>query len=134
MDAVEFVMVIFAGLALVMAGGFALLCHRALRAARSLEAAVAEFRAVAEPAVEDLANASRRAVREVDRVDDLLDVATVVGTRVEGASEAAYRAFTSPMIKGVAFASGTRRAARALRRERRRDRRRSAAPPRTEVP
>ena len=55
---------------------------------------------------------------EVERIDDLLDVATAIGDRVDSATEVTYKALTSPVIKGVAFASGTRRAAQRLRRRR----------------
>lgn len=115
MSAVDLVAVVLAVLALGVAAAAAVVCTRALAAARALEAAAGELAAVAVPAVEELRLAAERATSEVDRVENLLDVATSVGRRLDGASEATYRALTSPVIKGVALASGTRRAAERLR-------------------
>lgn len=115
MDALELVTVLCAVLALAMSAAFAVLCSRVLHAARSLEDAALAFDEVATPAVEQLALAATRATDEVDRLEDLLDVATAVGERVDTATEATYRALTSPVIKGVALASGTRRAVGRLR-------------------
>ncbi len=67
------------------------------------------------PAVEELRVAAHHAVAEVDRIDALVELAGSIGERVDTATEATYRALTSPVIKGVALASGTRRAAQRLR-------------------
>jgi hypothetical protein len=115
MDAVELITVLCAVLALAMSAAFAVLCSRVLQAARSLEDATRAFDEVATPAVEQLSVAATRATGEIDRLEDLLDVATAVGERVDTATEATYRALTSPVIKGVALASGTRRAVGRLR-------------------
>lgn len=115
MDAVELLTILIGALALAMSAVLALLCQRALRAARGLEAATLEFEAVATPALEELTEVTRLAAHDIGRVDDLVEVANAVGARVDTATDAAYRAFTSPVIKGVAFATGTRRAARSLR-------------------
>ena len=60
-------------------------------------------------------SAVRRANGEVDRIDDLLEVAGVHRRAGRHRLRAAYKALTSPVIKGVALASGHRRAARRLR-------------------
>ncbi|MFZ4517725.1 MAG: hypothetical protein ACOYOP_05030 [Microthrixaceae bacterium] len=116
MSALELLTVLCGVLALAAAAGLAVATARLLRAARDLDAARAAFEEGAVPAVEELRSAARRATAEVDKVDDLLDVAGSIGTRVDSATEATYRALTSPVIKGVAAAAGTRRAARRLRR------------------
>lgn len=115
MDAVDLITVLCGVLALVAAAALALVCSRLVRAVRALERATATFEDEAVPAVQQLRSAAERAVGDVDRLDDLLDVATAVGERVDTATEATYRALTSPVIKGVALASGTRRAAQRLR-------------------
>jgi len=115
MTALELLTVVCAVLALAAAATLSLLASRALRAARDLEAASRTFTEEALPAVEELRLAARRASGEVDRIDDLLDVAAAVGDRVDTATEATYRVLTSPVIKGVALATGTRRAASRLR-------------------
>jgi len=87
---------------------------RMLVAARAIEDTAAEFRAAAEPLVMELAEATERAAAEVDRVEHLLDLSTGIAERVDGTTGAAYRAITTPAIKGAALAEGTRRAARRL--------------------
>ena len=67
------------------------------------------------PAVEELRAAAGHAMDEIERIDALVEVAGSIGERVDTAIEATYRALTSPVIKGVALASGTRRAAQRLR-------------------
>lgn len=115
MTALDLLSVICAVLALAAAATLALLAGRALRAARELETATRIFTEQAVPAVTELRAAAQRATGEVDRIDELLEVAGSIGDRVDSATEATYRALTSPVIKGVAFASGTRRAASRLR-------------------
>ena len=115
MTALDLLTVICAVLALAAAAVLSVMAARAARAARDLEAAARRFTDEALPAIEELRDAAARATSEVDRVDDLLEVAGSIGGRVDAATEATYRALTSPMIKGVAFASGTRRAAARLR-------------------
>lgn len=87
---------------------------RLLGAARAIEATAEEFRAAAAPLVAELAEATGRAADEVDRVEHLLDLSTGIAERVDGTTGVAYRAITTPAIKGAALAEGTRRAARRL--------------------
>lgn len=115
MDALDLLTVLCGVLALGAATALTLACSRLLRAARSLETAAAAFDAAAVPAVEELRAAAHHAVGEVDRIDALVELAGSIGERVDTATEATYRALTSPVIKGVALASGTRRAAQRLR-------------------
>lgn len=115
MTALELATVLCAVAALGASVALALLCARVSRAARDLEAAAHAIDRVATPALEELRTAAARAVGEVDRLDDLLEVAGSIGQRVDTATEVTYRALTSPVIKGVALASGTRRAASRLR-------------------
>jgi hypothetical protein len=115
MSALDLLTVLCALLALAAAAWLGLVSSRLLRAAKDLEAARDAFEAEAVPAVVDLRDAVARATDEVDRVDELLEVAASIGDRVDTATEATYKALTSPVIKGVALASGTRRAAQRLR-------------------
>lgn len=115
MTALELLTVLCAVAALAAAVVLALLSARVLRLARDLDEATRAFEQVATPAVDELRAAARRAAGEVDRLEDLLDVAGSIGQRVDTATEATYRALTSPVVKGVAFASGTKRAANRLR-------------------
>lgn len=115
MDALDLLTVLCGVLALGAAVALSLTCVRLAAAARSLEAATTAFSDAALPAVEELRAAASDAVDQVDRVDALVEVATAIGDRVDTATEATYRALTSPVIKGVALATGTRRAAQRLR-------------------
>jgi hypothetical protein len=115
MSALDLLTFVCAVLALAATAVLSVLSARLLRAARELERSRAEFEAEAVPALEELRVAVGRASGQVDRVEDLVDVAASIGGRVDNATEVTYRALTSPVIKGVALASGTRRAARRLR-------------------
>jgi hypothetical protein len=124
MSAVDLVTVLCGVLALAAAGVLTVASARLLRAARELSEARAAFEAEALPAVEELRAAAERAAVEVERVDELVELAGSIGGRLDAATEATYRALTAPVIKGQALASGTRRAASRLRGDRR-----SAGPP-----
>ena len=115
MSAVDLVTLLCGVLALCFAASLSVLAGRVQRSVRALNAATELFLTEAVPAVQELREAAGRASTEVDRIDDLLEVAGAIGDRVDSATEATYRALTSPVIKSVALASGTRRAAQRLR-------------------
>jgi hypothetical protein len=105
----------FAALVLVLA--------RLLQALRALEAGVAEVRgaldrfgAETRPLVSELRDSVEEARDDLDRFDAVLGSAEAIATRVEGATRVARVALSKPVIKTVALASGTQRAARRLRR------------------
>ena len=117
MSAVDLAAVLCAVLALVAAGALTLAAARMFRAAQGLADARERFDAEATPAVAELREIVASAGDEVERIDELLTVAGTIGDRVDAATEVTYRALTSPVIKGVALATGTRRVARRLRGE-----------------
>ena len=117
MSAVDLAAVLWAVLALVAAGALTLAAARMFRAAQGLAEARERFDAEATPAVAELREIVASAGDEVERIDELLTVAGTIGDRVDAATEVTYRALTSPVIKGVALATGTRRVARRLRGE-----------------
>ena len=55
---------------------------------------------------------------ELDRVDELIGSAESISATVDATSRLAYKALSAPMIKTVAIASGTSKAAKRLRKER----------------
>ena len=69
------------------------------------------------PVMVELRRLVRAANAELERVDDLLGTAESITGTVDSASRLAYLAFSNPVIKAVALASGTGRAARSLRRK-----------------
>ena len=86
-----------------------------LRTVRDLRSVVEEVRAEALPALRSATAALSGATDEVARVEEILDAAEAVSSRIDGASRVAYLALSKPVIKTAAVASGTRRAARRLR-------------------
>lgn len=67
------------------------------------------------PVLEDLRDTTEAANYELQRFDNLVTTAESVTGTVDNASKLAYVAMANPVIKGVAFASGTAKAARRLR-------------------
>jgi hypothetical protein len=67
------------------------------------------------PVIDDLRDTVDVANHEIERLDRLVTTAESVTGTVDSASRLAYIAMANPVIKGVAFASGTAKAARRLR-------------------
>ncbi len=88
------------------------------RSLKELRLAVDELRTETAPVVAEMSETVRAANYELNRVDDLLGTAQSIGGTVDSASRLAYLAVSNPVIKGLALASGTGRAARSLRRRR----------------
>jgi hypothetical protein len=87
-----------------------------LRAAtRQLRAAAATLHDEALPAVVAARRTLDAAGHDVERMDGLLDAAEALSHTVEGASKLAYDTFSTPVIKAMALASGTGKAAKRLR-------------------
>jgi uncharacterized protein YoxC len=102
--------------------GFAALCVvliRVLDTLGSLRAEVAELRAETRPLLAELRTSVDAARDDLERFDKVLGSAEAISTSVarnmEGAGLVARSALSAPIIKTVAFASGTGRAARRLR-------------------
>ena len=88
------------------------------RTMRLLRESVDELRRESLPVVAELRTTVQAANAELERVDTLLGTAESISTTVDSASRLAYLAFSNPVIKAIAFASGTSRAARRFRRGR----------------
>lgn len=67
------------------------------------------------PVVDELHRTVATANTELQRLDLFLDSATSVTATVDSASHLAYLAFSNPLIKVMALATGTAKAAKALR-------------------
>ena len=70
------------------------------------------------PVMIELGDTVRSANAELERVGGVIGTAQSISGTVDSASRLAYLAFSNPVIKGLAVASGTGRAARSLRRSR----------------
>lgn len=86
------------------------------RTLSQLRTAIQEVRNETIPVVQEMRVAVGNANLELERVDSLLGTAESIGATVDSASRLAYLAFSNPVIKTLAFASGTGRAARRFRR------------------
>jgi hypothetical protein len=99
--------------------GVVLLVFAIVSLTRTLTAvrlSVEELRRETLPVIDELQRTVTQANSDLERLDTLLDSATSVTNTVDSASQLAYMAFSNPVIKAIAFASGTGRAVRALRR------------------
>jgi len=83
---------------------------------RALRQATEELWRATAPILVDVRDAVTQANAELERVDDLLVTAEQITATVDSASRLAYAAFSSPVIKTLAFTTGTGRAVRRLRR------------------
>ncbi len=88
------------------------------RTLRSVREAVELFHAQAIPMVTDLNDTVQLANAELERVDRVIGKAESISGTVDAGSRLAYRAFSAPVIKAMAAASGTSQAARGFRRRR----------------
>ena len=83
-----------------------------VRTTRQLRSTVERLEHEALPLVVELRDTVRRAGAEVDKVDDLLDVASAIQHTVEGASRLTFVALSNPLIKVLALVRGTGRGIR----------------------
>lgn len=85
------------------------------RTLSELRLSIEQVRREALPVVDELHRTVTAANAELQRLDVFLDSATSVTATVDSASHLAYLAFSNPLIKVMALATGTARAAKALR-------------------
>lgn len=85
------------------------------RTLSELRLSVEQIRRETLPVVDELHRTVTTANAELQRLDVFLDSATSVTATVDSASHLAYLAFSNPLIKVMALATGTAKAARALR-------------------
>ena len=81
-----------------------------------MRSSIEELRRETLPVVDELRRTVTTANAELQRLDGLIDSASSVTATVDSASHLAYLAFSNPLIKLIAFAAGTSKAAKALRR------------------
>jgi hypothetical protein len=117
-DTGEWAAVVVAGASVIAVVVLAVMLLAVIRTLTTVREAVETFRRDTLATVGELRTAARQANVELERVDTLLGTAESIGSTVDSASRLAYLALSNPIIKAVAFASGTGRAARRLRRAR----------------
>lgn len=82
---------------------------------RQLRNELERFHDTALPAAADLSSSAQLAAHQVDRLENLIDVASQVTDTMDTATAATVRVLSSPVIKTAAIARGTRKAARRLK-------------------
>ena len=86
------------------------------RTLTEVRVSVEEVRRQALPLIDDASRTVAAANGELVKVDQLVDQAQAISGTVDAASHLFYLAFSNPIIKAMALATGTARAGRALRR------------------
>jgi hypothetical protein len=86
------------------------------RTMRVLRAAADDLRRESIGLMTEMRVAMGTANRELERADGLLDTAESISNTVDSASRLAYLTLSRPAVKVLAFGTGTRKAARRLRR------------------
>lgn len=118
MDTGEWAAVVVAAASVVAVVILAVMLLAVIRTLTAVREAVEAFRRDTLSTVGELRTAAHQANVELERVDTLLGTAESIGSTVDSASRLAYLALSNPIIKALAFATGTGRAARRIRRAR----------------
>jgi len=114
-SATDLAAVIVAGCSVVAVVLLAVAMIALVRTLRAMRDVAHQLRTETVPVLDDLRETVDVANLEIERLDRLVTTAESVTGTVDSASRLAYVAMANPVIKGVAFASGTARAARRLR-------------------
>ncbi len=117
MSATDLAAVIVAGCSVVAVVLLAVALVALVRTLRAMRDVAHLLRTETVPVLDDLRDTVRIANHELKRFDGLVSTAESVTGTVDSASKLAYLAMANPVIKGVAFASGTAKAARRLRKK-----------------
>jgi hypothetical protein len=115
MSATDLAAVIVAGCSVVAVVLLAVALIALVRTLRAMREVALLLRTETVPVLDDLRDTVDVANHEIERLDRLVTTAESVTGTVDSASRLAYIAMANPVIKGVAFASGTAKAARRLR-------------------
>ena len=93
----------------------AVLLAHVTRTLAEVKVTVEELRRQALPLLDDASRTVASANAELAKVDELVDSASAISGTVDAASHLFYLAFSNPIIKAMALATGTAKAGRALR-------------------
>lgn len=115
MSATDVVLVALTVACLLAVGALAVTLLQLRSVVVDLRRELADFTERAVPAAADLTSSAQLAAHQVDRLENLLDVASSVTDTMDHATAATVRVLSNPVIKTAAIARGTRRAARRLK-------------------
>lgn len=114
MSVMEWVLIVVAAVLAVLVLLLAMAVRVLGRTVRELADRFDELREETLPLLADTRAALRRSEGAKVRTDALLDVATSLTSTADSASRLAYRVVSNPLVKVMAFFTGTGRAARRL--------------------
>jgi uncharacterized protein YoxC len=120
MSASEWLVAVGTVLLAVCCGALILALVQVTMTLRALRRTVDSLRAETVGMIEEMRTAVRDASFEVDRVDALLTTAETVGDNLDSASRLVRRTVQNPVVKVMAFGTGTRRAVARMRKGERR--------------
>lgn len=100
---------------IVAAMAIALALSTLLRTVRELRAELTRFRERSDAALAELSETVDVARADLERVDDLVGSAEALAATVDGVAKVGFLTVGKPVIKTVALAKGTSRAARRIR-------------------
>ncbi len=86
-----------------------------IRTVRAVRSELEDFRARSDEVLSELSETVVDARKDLERVDDLVGSAEALAATVDGAARVGYFTVGKPVIKTVALAKGTSRAARRIR-------------------
>jgi hypothetical protein len=111
----EFAAVVVAVAVAIGVAGLLFAIGAAIRTMGALRRAIDDVHRAGMPLLADTHAAVRKATDELDKVDSILATAESITKTVDSASKLAHAAFSSPVVKAVAMATGSARAFRRLR-------------------
>ena len=111
----EFAATVVSVAAAMLVVGFLFAVGALIRTLATVRVAVDDLRRTAVPLLTDVHSAVRQANGDPVKVESLLETAESVTGTVDSASRLAYAVVSNPLIKVLAFASGSSRALRRLR-------------------
>jgi uncharacterized protein YoxC len=120
MSASEWLVAVGTVLLAVCVGALLLALVQVVATLRSLRRTVDALRAETVEMITEMRGAVRDAGYEVERVDALLTTAESVGDNLDSASRLVRRTVQNPVVKVMAFSTGTRRAVARMRKGERR--------------
>lgn len=88
-----------------------------MRTMAEMRRTVEDFHRSALPLLDDVHAAVHQASSELVKADVILERANTISATVDSTSRLAHRAFSTPVIKVLAFATGSARAFKSLRRK-----------------
>lgn len=115
LTAADLAAIVAAGVSLLAVAAIAVVLALLVRTLRDTRLALRDFRTRSTALLDDFESVLVDAGDDLERVDDLIGSAEALAATVDGAARVGYLTVGKPVIKTVALAKGTSRAARRMR-------------------